>query len=104
MSTRSDPVPCPAGQPMLNARRSFDDLRVRGQKLIKCAKLNSFGRATTCKLAGNFREAAPMTSSNEVLLCSACFDQHRCARILEFVARATCFTCGRRCLGYLTEI
>jgi hypothetical protein len=45
-----------------------------------------------------------MTSANEVLLCSACFDHHRCARILEFVPRATCFTCGRRCLGYLTEI
>jgi hypothetical protein len=45
-----------------------------------------------------------MTSANEVLLCSACFDQHRCARILEFVPRATCATCGRLCLGYLTEI
>jgi hypothetical protein len=45
-----------------------------------------------------------MTSANEVLLCSACFDHHRCARILDFVARATCATCGRLCLGYLTEI
>jgi hypothetical protein len=45
-----------------------------------------------------------MTTTNEVLVCSACFDQHRCARILDFVPSSACALCGRVSLGYLTEI
>jgi hypothetical protein len=43
-------------------------------------------------------------NANEVLLCTACFDRHRCSRILDFVPRATCSQCGRLCLGYLTKM
>jgi hypothetical protein len=45
-----------------------------------------------------------MTTTNEVLVCRACFDQHRCGRILDFVPSSACALCGRACLGYLTEI
>lgn len=52
------------------------------------------------------RESHPVIDSaaREALLCSECFDALGCSRIISMVPMSLCGCCGRRCLGYATEI
>lgn len=38
------------------------------------------------------------------VLCSECFDQQGCERVMSMTPQTHCEQCGRLCLGYETEI
>jgi hypothetical protein len=40
----------------------------------------------------------------ETLLCSSCFDDLGCTRIIAVLPQRICGKCARRCLGYVTEL